>query len=286
MIKVEGNWVGRITGTNNGNVFVELKQENAKVYGVARINEPIYGMAIYNFTGVIENEAIVIDLVPDSAFLKQTITQEILANNQPVKITVPKVGYGNVHLNAKLVNKGSLEGIWKSTLGTGGKVFLANETTRDYGDSIKKDKKMIFISYSHEDKDHLKRLNVHLKPLQSKGLVEVWDDTKILAGQKWQEEIKIALSKAAVAVLIISADFLASDFVVENELPPILKKAELEGTRIMPIILKPCRFSRDEHLSKFQALNAPDKPLLSLSDIEQEETWDRLSQAIEIELNR
>ena len=72
-------------------------------------------MAIYNFTGVIENEAIVIDLVPDSAFLKQTITQEILVNNQPVKITVPKVGYGNVHLNAKLVNKGSLEGIWKST---------------------------------------------------------------------------------------------------------------------------------------------------------------------------
>jgi hypothetical protein len=181
-----------------------------------------------------------------------------------------------------------LEGAWRSTIGTGGSVFLTNERAddSDVPSKVKDNKKTIFISYSHEDKDHLKRLHVHLKPLQKNGLVDIWDDTKIRTGQKWQEEIKIALSRAAIAILIISADFLASDFIVENELPPILKRAELEGTKIMPVILKPCRFLREKHLSQFQALNFPDKPLLSLSEIEQEETWDRLSQTIEIELSR
>ncbi|NLN57979.1 MAG: toll/interleukin-1 receptor domain-containing protein [Gammaproteobacteria bacterium] len=289
MRKVAGNWVGRITGTNNGNVFVELKQDQAKLYGVARINEPVFGVALYNFVGVLENESVAIELVPDAEFLKQTNTQEILVNNQRVKIAVPKVDYGNVILDAKLINNATLEGTWKSTIGTGGNVFLKNEKAQDSEDIDKtkeKDNKMIFISYSHVDKDHLKRLHVHLKPLENKGLVDIWDDTKIRTGQKWREVIEIALSKAAIAILVISADFLASDFIIENELPPILKKAELGGTRILPIILKPCRFSRETHLSQFQALNTPDKPLLSLSDIEQEEMWDKLSQTIEIELNR
>ncbi|MDO9581074.1 MAG: toll/interleukin-1 receptor domain-containing protein [Bacteroidales bacterium] len=290
MRKLEGNWSGRITGTNNGNVFVELRQDEAKLYGVARINDPVYGTAVYNFTGLLEDESITIDLIPDREFLKHTNTEQVIrVNNQLVKIAIPKANYGNVTLNAKLINNGTLEGTWKSTVGTGGNVFLSNErayNSEEPGKMKEKDKKMIFVSYSHEDKNHLKRLYVHLKPLQKHGFVDIWDDTKIKTGEKWREQIETALSRAAIAILIISADFLASDFIVENELPPILKKAELEGTRVVPIILKPCRFSREKHLSQFQALNPPDKPLLSMSDIEQEEMWDRLSQVIETELNR
>ena len=289
MRKLEGNWSGRITGTNNGNVFVEVRQEGTKVHGVARINDTVFGTAKYNFTGVVDNENVSFNLIPDKEFLEQTITQDIRINNQFVKITVPKANYGNVIVNSKLVNNRTLEGTWQSTIGTGGNVFLTNERSDDSDiprNAKDNNKKTIFISYSHEDKDHLKRLHVHLKPLQKNGLVDVWDDTKIRTGQKWQEEIKIALSRAAIAVLIISADYLASDFIVDNELPPILKRAELDGTKIMPIILKPCRFLRENHLSQFQALNLPDKPLLSLSEIEQEETWDRLAQNIEIELNK
>ena len=129
-------------------------------------------------------------------------------------------------------------------------------------------------------------LRVHLKPLEKEGVVDVWDDTKIKAGEKWEQEIENALNKSAIAVLIISADFLASDFIVDNELPPILERSELKGTKIVPIILRPCRFSRDKNLSKFQALNSPDKPLESMSENEQEELWDRLSLLIETELNR
>lgn len=286
---IAGNWTGRITGTNNANVFVELKQDGAKLYGLARVNDPLYGTALYNFTGSIEDDSVTMRLIPDREFLSKTQTQEIRINNRPVTITVPKANYGEVILNAKLINDGTIEGVWRSTIGTGGNAFLSNEKARlaeKGGVKEAGDKKMIFISYCHEDKDHLKRLHVHLKPLQKNGLVDIWEDTKIRAGQKWKEEIEMALSKSAIAILIISADFLASDFIVENELPPILKKAEVEGTRIVPIILKPCRFSREKHLSQFQSLNPPDKPLLSMSDVEQEEMWDRLSQDIEIELNR
>jgi len=48
MRKVEGNWSGRITGTNNANVFVEVKQDEAKLSSIARINDPIHGTAVYS----------------------------------------------------------------------------------------------------------------------------------------------------------------------------------------------------------------------------------------------
>jgi len=142
----------------------------------------------------------------------------------------------------------------------------------------------VFVSYSHVDKEYLNRFRVHAKPLERKGLVDIWVDTKIKAGEKWEEEIQRALSRSAIAVLMISADFLASDFIVDNELPPLLEAAEQEGTKILPVIIKPCRFAREPHLSRFQALNSPDNPLLLMPEIEQEVLWDRLAYEIEVEI--
>ncbi|WP_240744256.1 toll/interleukin-1 receptor domain-containing protein [Desulfopila sp. IMCC35006] len=216
-------------------------------------------------------------------------THEVVINGRRMTITANMVRHGNVDVNAKLVNNGTIEGTWQSTIGTGGNLFLINENEKntDHENTSKVGKRnTIFISYSHEDQKHLKRLHVHIKPLEKKGLVDVWDDTKLKTGEKWRNQIESALSKAAIAILIISADFLASDFIVDNELPPILKKAELEGTLVLPVILKPCRFLREDMLSQFHALNPPDKPILSMSEVEQEEMWDKLSRTIEIELNR
>lgn len=142
-----------------------------------------------------------------------------------------------------------------------------------------------FVSYSHADSEHLGRLQVHLRPLVKKGKIDVWVDTKIKAGDRWKEAIESALEDAVIAVLLISADFLASDFIVDNELPPILEGAEKKGTRILPIILGPCRFARDEHLSRFQALNSPDDPLLLMDKHEQERAWDQLAREVELELD-
>lgn len=142
-------------------------------------------------------------------------------------------------------------------------------------------RKKIFISYSHKDRSYFDRLNVHLKPLEKKGLIEPWSDTRISAGEKWKKEIEKALNQAQVAILLISADFLASDFIVDNELPPLLSKANQEGATIIPIILKPCRFVREVSLSSFQSINIPEEPLISASEHESELIYDAVAQRVE-----
>jgi len=141
--------------------------------------------------------------------------------------------------------------------------------------------KNIFISYSHNDSEYLDRLMVHLKPLQRQGIIDPWVDTRLLAGDRWKTEIEKSLNSAKAAILLISADFLASDFIIENELPPLLSNAEKKGTLIIPVILKPCRFLREATLNIFQAINSPDTPLSSMDENEKELIYDTVSQRIE-----
>ncbi len=141
--------------------------------------------------------------------------------------------------------------------------------------------KHIFISYSHRDKAFLERLLVHLKPLERQGLIDSWVDTRLLAGEKWKKEIDKALKNARVAVLLVSADFLASDFVIDNELPPLLHSAEEKGTLIIPVILKPCRFTREKNIREFQSINPPDEPLTFMDDNDREVVYDAIAQRIE-----
>lgn len=139
----------------------------------------------------------------------------------------------------------------------------------------------VFVSYSHADTEYVARLRVHLKSLERTGLVELWDDSRIAAGERWKDAIEAALTRAAAAVLIISADFLASEFIVTNELPPLLRAAEERGTTILPLIAKASRFLRDRNLAVFQAINDPARPLALLSSAEQEGIYARLAERIE-----
>lgn len=138
----------------------------------------------------------------------------------------------------------------------------------------------VFVSYSHADAEHLKRLQVHLSPLKKWTELNIWDDTRISVGDNWREEIENALATCSAAVLLVSADFLASDFISDNELPPLLKKAEVNGTRIIPLILKPCLYTSHPELRKFQALNAPDQSLISLDEAGREALWSRLAKTV------
>lgn len=144
----------------------------------------------------------------------------------------------------------------------------------------------IFVSYAHTDSRCLDRLMVHLRPLERLSKIECWSDNRIRAGDRWRAEIAENIENAAVAVLLVSADFLASDFIVNHELPPLLIKAEASGTKIIPVIVKPCGFIRDESLQNFQCINDPKNPLLGLSEIEQEHLYDRVAAEIYSEVKQ
>ncbi|MBW0001365.1 MAG: TIR domain-containing protein [Verrucomicrobia bacterium] len=126
----------------------------------------------------------------------------------------------------------------------------------------------VFISYSHKDKRWLGKLQTTLKPLVRNRTISVWDDTKIRAGAKWKEEIKAALAAAKAAVLLVSPHFLASDFIVEHELPALLRAAEHEGLTVLWIHVSSSLYDATE-INDYQALHDIARPLDSLSRAEQ-----------------
>ena len=139
----------------------------------------------------------------------------------------------------------------------------------------------VFISYSHHtpDPEWLDRLKVHLKPVEREGIIDLWDDTRIDVGIEWKEAIKDALETARAAILLVSANFLASDFITEHELPTLLEQAKAGGTTIVPIILSPCLYSSTS-LGAFKALNSPDRPLSDMSYSDQEKVLMKAAQII------
>jgi hypothetical protein len=140
--------------------------------------------------------------------------------------------------------------------------------------------KTVFISYSHKDARWLAKLRAHLQPLDRDGLVDVWDDNRMRPGLDWLKGIQDAIAGARVAILLISADFLASEFIATIELPRLLSKAKRQGCRILPLILRPCRFSEMHALQKFQAVNSPKRPLAVMKAAEAEAYLVRAAQSV------
>jgi hypothetical protein len=119
----------------------------------------------------------------------------------------------------------------------------------------------VFISYSHRDEAWKDRLVVQLGVLQRQGLLDLWDDRRIAAGEDWHGEIRAAMGQATVAVLLISADFLTSQFILGEEVPALLKRRDTEGVHIYPIIVRPCAWKAVKWLSRIQVRPKDGRPL-------------------------
>src|SRR5512143_2997534 len=118
----------------------------------------------------------------------------------------------------------------------------------------------IFISYSHDDEVWKNRLVSHLGVLEYEGLLSVWEDRQIAAGDDWLPEIEAAIQSCSVALLLISAQFLTSKFIRGKEVPALLQRRQQGGVRIIPVILKPCAWTRVSWLKSIQARPKDGKP--------------------------
>ena len=142
----------------------------------------------------------------------------------------------------------------------------------------------VFICYAHKDKPWLDRLKEHLEPFVLQNLVHTWSDQDIEIGDDWHGKIQESLQSAKVAILLVSASFLASKYIRNSELPVLLKNAKEKGVIILPVIVRPCLFTETKFkyphpvngpeefsLASLQASNSPGEALSGLDEHRQEE---------------
>lgn len=148
--------------------------------------------------------------------------------------------------------------------------------------SIKKKgikRKTVFISYSRKNRIWLEKFTSNLKVLEDKNLLYVWNDTKVKSGAKWKDELENALSNAKVALLLVTPDFLASEFIKNVELPKIFNAAEKNGLIIFWVAVMPSLYE-ETYISEYQSANDPSKPLVKLSPAKASEEIVRICKEI------
>lgn len=118
----------------------------------------------------------------------------------------------------------------------------------------------VFYSYSHKDEEWRERLEVHLKLLKRQGIIKDWHDRRISAGTEWEGQINQNLESAHLILLLISADFLASDYCYDKEMQRALERHEAGEARVIPIILRSVDLT-GVPFSKLQALPKDARPV-------------------------
>lgn len=124
----------------------------------------------------------------------------------------------------------------------------------------------LFFSYAHEDEAFKNKLNKHLKMLQRLNIISTWQDRDISAGSEWEQEILENLETADIILLLVSDNFLASDYCWDKEMERALQRHQEGTARVIPIILKPVDGWYQAPFGKLQALPKDAKPISSWSN--------------------
>ncbi len=123
----------------------------------------------------------------------------------------------------------------------------------------------IFFSYAHEDEALLERLLKHLSSLKDENLISGWYDREISGGTEWEPEILKHLNSAGIILLLVSPDFMASDYINSTELKRAMERHQAKEARVIPIILQPVDWQRAP-FGKLQAFPTHGKAVTTWSN--------------------
>lgn len=137
----------------------------------------------------------------------------------------------------------------------------------------------VFVCYSHKNKICVDRFLIVCKPIKDR--FEIFSDKDIPPGSPWFEMIRQALGRTKVAVLFVSPDFLASDFIQKSELPSLLESAKRELAVIFPVIVSPILTTKVvNEILQYQSPVQITKPLSKMKSAERDETYVQIATAI------
>lgn len=120
---------------------------------------------------------------------------------------------------------------------------------------------VVFISYSHKDEEEKEQLLAHLGVLRD--VVDLWSEDRIAPGSDWSGEIQETMRQASVAVLLITANFLTSDFILGEEVPTLLQRREQEGLVVIPVIARACAWRAVDWLARMNVRPRNGRPVWS-----------------------
>lgn len=125
----------------------------------------------------------------------------------------------------------------------------------------------LFCCYAREDQEMLANLKKHLMPLQRQGQIIMWSDTDLQAGMEWEKELHRHLESADIILLLISPDFMNSDYCYSTEMKRAIERHELGSACVIPILLRSTLW-RNAPFAKLQMIPTNAKPIRSWSDID------------------
>jgi hypothetical protein len=124
----------------------------------------------------------------------------------------------------------------------------------------------IFFSYSHKDEPFREQLETHLSMLKRQGLIKPWHDRMITAGDEWRGQIDDNLNAADIVLLLVTANFLASDYCYDIEMTRAMERHEIGEACVIPIILTPVEGWTHSPFAKLQVLPKDGKPVTKWAD--------------------
>ncbi len=140
----------------------------------------------------------------------------------------------------------------------------------------------VFISYTHVDEIFKDKLEKHLSIMKRNNIIHTWSDRKIIAGEEWDKRIKSELESSQIILLLVSVDFLASDYCYDIEIKRAVERHEKGEAVVIPVILRKCDW-QNTSFSKLQALPTNGNPVKSYSD--EDDAFFSISEGIKDSVN-